>query len=356
MPPRKAEQIVQILRHEILSGQRAPGAKLPTYDDFVEQFGVTRPTVARGLKALRSEGLVTADGTRGIFVAKTFPHTSRVLWVTAERPGTPGWTSLDAAILDLIERGDTGLAGELVPLLGVDGRADDPSYRTLSDAVRSGSAAGLLITASPTTRLLPALQGPGLARLAIGGPAPHADVLALDFDALIARAAARLARGEKGRRIAVLSPHAAHLAQARQSLREAGLDARRAAFLHVAPIGCEALTHLLFERADRPDDVLVTDDALVPPMLAGLARARVRPRRDVRVLAHCHWPSPLGVDDGVEHLGFDARELLVAAREHLDARRAGVAPAAPTLAPRFGHELPAAGAPMSTSTRLASAA
>jgi hypothetical protein len=354
MPPRKAEQIVQTLRHEILSGLRAPGAKLPTYDDFVEQFGVTRPTVARGLKALRSEGLVTADGTRGIFVARTFPHTSRVLWVTGERPGTPGWTSLDAAILDLIERGETGVAGEVVPLLGVDGSPGDPAHRTLCDAVRTGSAAGLLISVSPTTRLLPALQTPGLARVSIGGAAAHADELTLDFEALIERASARLARGGKERRIAVLSPHAAHLAQARKSVRAAGVDAQRATFLHVAPIGCEALTHLLFERDDRPDAVLVTDDALVPPLLAGLARAQVRPRRDVRVLAHCHWPSPLGVDDGIEHLGFDARALLAAAREHIDARRAGVAPAAPVLAPLFGHELPAARAPMAT--RLASAA
>jgi hypothetical protein len=354
MPPRKAEQIVQTLRQEILSGLRAPGAKLPTYDDFVEQFGVTRPTVARGLKALRSEGLVTADGTRGIFVARTFPHVSRVLWVTSERPGTPGWTSLDAAILDLVVRGDTGVAGELVPLLGVDGRPDDAAYRTLCDAVRTGSAAGLLISASPTTRLLPVLQAPGLARVSVGGATPHADVLALDFEALIERAAARLARGAKAQRIAVLSPHAAHLAQARQSLRAAGVDARRASFLHVAPIGCEALTHLLFERDDRPDAVLVTDDALVPPLLAGLGRARMRPGHDARVLAHCNWPSPLGADEGVEHLGFDARALLAAAREHLDARRAGVAPAAPVLAPLFGHELPAARAPMAT--RLASAA
>ena len=30
MPPRKAEQIVQVLRQEILSGLRAPGAKMPT--------------------------------------------------------------------------------------------------------------------------------------------------------------------------------------------------------------------------------------------------------------------------------------------------------------------------------------
>jgi hypothetical protein len=338
MPPRKSEQIIQVLRQEILSGRRAPGARLPTYDDFVEQFGVTRPTVARGLKALRSEGLVTAAGTRGVFVAKTFPHTSRTLWVTSERPGEPGWTSLSAAILDLVERGDTGIPGELVPLLGVDGRHGDPAYRTLCDAVRQGSAAGLLVTSSPATRLLPALQAPGLARVALGGPAAHAVELRLDFDALIARAVSRLARGARARRIAVLSPHAPHLERARDTLRAHGVDGRRLALLHVAPVGCEALTHLLFERDDRPDAVLVTDDALVGPLLAGLARARVRPGREVRIVAHGDWPRGTD-DDGVEQLGFDARELLAAAKELLDARRDGCEGAPRALAPRFADEL-----------------
>jgi hypothetical protein len=337
MPPRKSEQIVQLLRHEILSGQRAPGAKLPTYDDFVEQFGVTRPTVARGLKALRSEGLVTAEGTRGVFVAKTFPHHSRILWVTSERPGEPGWSSLSAGILELVERGETGIPGEIVPLLGVDGRAGDPAYQTLCDAVRHGSAAGLLVTSSPTTRVLAALQAPGLARVSVGGPGPHADVLDLDVDALIAGAAVRLARGPKPRRIAVLSPQAAHLESAGERLRALGVDGRRLALLHVAPVGCEALTHLLFERADRPDAVLVTDDALVPPLLAGLARAHVRPRRDVRVVARGDWPRT-GADAGVELVGFDAREVLAAAKDHLDALRAGGAHVMSALAPRFADQ------------------
>ena len=52
MPSRKAEQIALVLREEILSGERPPGAKLPTYDALMEQFRVTRPTVARVLDAL----------------------------------------------------------------------------------------------------------------------------------------------------------------------------------------------------------------------------------------------------------------------------------------------------------------
>jgi len=55
MPSRKAEQIIKILRDEILSGKRTPGEKLPTYDALMEQFRVTRPTVARVLDGLRTQ-------------------------------------------------------------------------------------------------------------------------------------------------------------------------------------------------------------------------------------------------------------------------------------------------------------
>jgi hypothetical protein len=342
MPSRKADQIVQVLRSEILSGLRAPGARLPTYDAFTEQFGVTRPTIARGVRALRDEGLVTVDGTRGVFVAKTLPHHSRYLWVTSERPGTSEWSSLSAAILELAERGETGFPGEVIPLLGVDGRANNPAYQTLCDAVVRGSAAGIVLSGSETTRLLPVLQAPGLPRVALGEPVPHASLLALDVAALVDRAAARLARRTRGRRVAVLSPHAAHLELAAAALGARGCDARRVSLLHVGPVGCAALSELLFQRADRPDAVLVTDDALVGPLLAGLARAGIRARRDVHVLASCTWPRPVGGEAGVEHVGFDARELLAAARTCLEALRAGEPCAARVLPPRLASELPAA--------------
>jgi hypothetical protein len=341
MPSRKADRIVQILRSEILSGIRAPGAKLPTYDAFTEQFGVTRPTVARGVRALRDEGLVTVEGTRGVYVAKSLPHHSRYLWVTSEQPGTSEWSSLSAAILDLVERGETGFDGEVLPLVGVDGRANNPAYRTLCDAVARGSVAGLIVAGSATTRLLQALEQPGVARVALAAPLPHAAVVELDVAALVERAASRLAKKARGRRVAVLSPHAEHLALADTALRARGWDGRRLALLHVAPVGCEALVQLLFERAERPEAVLVTDDALVGPLLAGLARAKLRACRDVYVLAHGTWPRPTGTDDGVESIGFDARELLAAARECLEARRAGAPCAGRVVPPRFVGELPA---------------
>ncbi|MFI5223882.1 MAG: hypothetical protein ACHQX3_06505, partial [Nitrospirales bacterium] len=45
-------------------------------------------------------------------------------------------------ILDLIERRETGIPGEVVALVGVDGRANNPAYQKLCEVMEQGSAAG----------------------------------------------------------------------------------------------------------------------------------------------------------------------------------------------------------------------
>jgi hypothetical protein len=74
-------------------------------------------------------------------------------------------------------------------------------------------------------------------------------------------------------------------------------------------------------------------------VLAGLERARVRAGKDVYVLAHCNWPRPLGLSEGVEHLGFDVREVLSACKDLIDAHRAGAPSPKRRIPARFLGEL-----------------
>lgn len=338
MPSRKAEKVVGVLRSEILSGKRAPGERLPTYDALIEQFAITRPTVARVLRELRREGLIEVNGARRIFVASSFPHNTRYLWVTSEQPGSIEWTCFMDTILDLIERRETGIDGEVIPLVGVDGRANNPGYQRLCDAVNHGSVAGLFLMNSATVYLLPALQGPGLPRVAIWAPLPHAGLTRLDVDALMERAAIRLKK-KCSRRVAVLSPHAPNLELAQKALAKQGFSKDRVWALQAASVGCAQITELLFDRSDRPDAVFLTDDNLVQPFLAGLKGARRKAGKDVYVLAHCNWPKPVGLGEGVEHIGFDVREVLSIAKECLDAQRDGQESPVRVVPPRFANEL-----------------
>ena len=334
---RKSERIVKELRAQILSGQRKPGEKLPTYDELMEIFDVTRPTVARAVAAIRTQGLVTAQGTRGVFVAEEFPHHQRYLWVTSEYPGHPEWTTFLGTFLKLIESGETGLAGEVIALTGVDGRSNNPAYQKLCEIIRDEAAAGIFVMNSATTYVLPILEEPNLPRAAIWAPLPHAGLITLAFDELIERACQSLLHG--GRRLAVISPHQPNLEASEACLFRMGLRPENLTSLLATPVGCGSVTQLLMERDDRPDAVFVTDDNLIEPLLEGLEAAKVSPKRDVYVLAHCNWPCPIGVEAGVEHIGFDVRGVLAAGRECMEAQRSGDPEPKRVVHPAFASEL-----------------
>lgn len=64
----KYKQIYTHLRSALANREYAPGNKLPSENELVEQFGASRPTVSRALAQLESEGLVERKAGSGTFV------------------------------------------------------------------------------------------------------------------------------------------------------------------------------------------------------------------------------------------------------------------------------------------------
>lgn len=83
-------RVAEDLRRALADGTLAPGDRLPTEADLVEQYGVHRTTVRRALDELRREGLIVSSQGRGHFV----PSRERLVW-DASAP----------------ERGDSGTDG-----------------------------------------------------------------------------------------------------------------------------------------------------------------------------------------------------------------------------------------------------
>ncbi|RLL67293.1 GntR family transcriptional regulator [Streptomyces sp. Z26] len=61
-------QIADRLREAIDKGRFKEGAKLPSESELVEHFGVSRMTVRNSLSILQSEGLVSSEHGKGVFV------------------------------------------------------------------------------------------------------------------------------------------------------------------------------------------------------------------------------------------------------------------------------------------------
>jgi GntR family transcriptional regulator, transcriptional repressor for pyruvate dehydrogenase complex len=63
-----AYELVEELKRRILSGEIAPGEKLPAENSLVEEFGVSRTVVREAVSRLQAAGLVETFQGRGSFV------------------------------------------------------------------------------------------------------------------------------------------------------------------------------------------------------------------------------------------------------------------------------------------------
>lgn len=71
-PPRRkalSEDVANVLRERLVSGELRPGDRLPTEKELSEAHGVSRTVVREAIAALRADGLVKARQGSGVFVA-----------------------------------------------------------------------------------------------------------------------------------------------------------------------------------------------------------------------------------------------------------------------------------------------
>lgn len=64
----RTDEVVERIASEIESGRLAPGDRLPTEQEMMAAFGVSRTVVREAVSALRAEGLVTTRQGAGAFV------------------------------------------------------------------------------------------------------------------------------------------------------------------------------------------------------------------------------------------------------------------------------------------------
>ncbi|WP_219460226.1 GntR family transcriptional regulator [Nonomuraea rhizosphaerae] len=67
VPPKYA-QLVQTLQRRIESGTYGPGSLLPSENQLIQEFGVSRPTVVAALRVLREQGWIESQQGKGRFV------------------------------------------------------------------------------------------------------------------------------------------------------------------------------------------------------------------------------------------------------------------------------------------------
>lgn len=65
------EQLAEILRAQIASGELQPERALPSGKTLVQQYGVARGTVDKAIGLLKGEGLVYVLKGKGVYVSRS---------------------------------------------------------------------------------------------------------------------------------------------------------------------------------------------------------------------------------------------------------------------------------------------
>lgn len=336
------------IREQILGGRYAPGSQLPTFDNLVKEFGISRATMQLTIRQLKEEGFVKSVHRSGLFVSDMPPHLHRFGLIFASSPGAKDWNRFLAALTaesPVVLRQREGM--QIIPFNNITPGAVQDSTDQLITEVMIHRLAGLIITQGTAFMLkrpeviqsgIPCVAINHVERDAFGAP-----VINTDEPMFYRKALAWLA--ERGRkRVAVLAMRQA-VGVTVQDCESAGLKTRP----HwICPIGSEFggqtkfVVRLLLDYPpeERPDAIILATDHLVEEALGTIHDAGIAIGRDLDVVAHCNWPWPVESPLPIARLGFHSHAFLNTALDLISMIRQGQTPPSKTLIPAlFEHEL-----------------
>ena len=344
-PPHKSAAILKELRQRILSGQIAPGARLPGRFELSETFDASTATVQHAINDLLRDGFIDVLDGVGTFVADHPPHLCR--YAIAFPHSTLTWSRFYEAIrvaAEIITRDDPHRRFNLY--YDIAGHTDVEDYKKLVADLRARRLAGLIF-ASPLLlpKDSPLRADDGLPRMAIA-VANHSGIARLPVRfpdmAGCRERALRLAAAMPGpRRLAVISASSPEhwLELLSRSAVPLGLQFERRHLQcpwHDSATAIRLCVQGLLGESSpdrRPNILIIDDDNYVEEATKGIVETGLRVPQDMTVIAHCNWPAPPPAAVPVTRLGFDARVLLAECIHVIDSQREGVVPPPARLLP-----------------------
>jgi len=302
------------------------------------------------MRLLHREGFIRMAGRRATYVSSRPPHLCRYALVFREFPSDRHfyWTRYLQALAEQAAIASADGMRTVEVFYGIsDEQHEKPAVGELREAIAAQRLAGVVFVGDPGTELHPRTAREAGVPCVVLAHAPLADMdaVSLDGPGFVRRAVESMAE-RPCRSVAVLT-HAGQEDVARRITHE--LDRRgivthrrwtQRVDLNHPETAANLMEMMLYAGQDeRPDGLIVTDDNLVEPALAGLRAAGVQPGSDLEVVAHCNFPRWLGGTVGVRWLGYDIRRLLRAALEDIDARRRGETPAPAPIPAQFEEEV-----------------
>lgn len=320
------------LRRQIVGGDLAPGARLPTRRELNRQFGASPLTVQRAFERLRAEGFIEARGRAGTFVTAQPPHLSTYALVLQ----TPGSSDgrFDEALAQQAQNLSHDHPVRMRVFQQVDPQAMTASYRQLLNDLQQDRLAGVIFAGTPTPLLKMAMRNVLTQPAVIIAPDCSGDIPAVctDEQDLLNRSFAEAAQRSR-RRVAVLLHREfppQDEAKVLQLAEEHHVVVRPQWLVPACcgqPATTAAIVRLLMQcpRRNRPNALVLTHEHLLEQAIAGLDAEELRVGRDVHLLTRVPLPRLHDGEPtrGVQYVGFDTRRMLAACLDILERIKRG---------------------------------
>jgi DNA-binding LacI/PurR family transcriptional regulator len=331
-PADKMEMIVDGLRSAIIAGQLSPGTKLPTRVAIETEYQASSATVQRALAQLSRDGFVRVDQTRGTYVSSSLPHLTRYAlifpYLANNAPRNKMYASLTDAARGLRANEDINitsyeLSGHLM--------ASEEYYKLTEEIIGHRIAGLILLSVAPEWIGTPIMDEPRIPRVAVAS-GTHTWIPCVQHNNERLREMMIEHLREQGcQRIACVFASGYKSEPIHSAIVAAQLETRPYWLIPVdlrCPDGASAIVQLLLnpDQNVRPDGLVILDDNLTDFAIQGALAAGVRIGEDVKIAAHSNFPSSKPTSLPIMRVGFDAREVITACIEQVDAQRNGLTP------------------------------
>lgn len=318
----KLGSVVRSLRKDIVHGVHKAGQRLPSQSEIGAKLGVGVSTVQRALRTLAEDGFVGMNARRsGTFVVEHPPHLCRYgLVVSSAWQWSQFVTSLREAA-KYIETGSTVRFSEYHSSRDVRVSSE---LTKLSRDVQRHCLAGLIfvgVISEWGIDRTPIIREPSMPRVLIGPrseyglPSIHADM-----DCFMDRAIEYLVSKGRRRIAHLCTDFPEHppsvLVEFENSLRKRGIEVRPywvqpVPAVRVARSASRVVNVMMHLEGDRrPDALIVHDDNLIEPAVAGLMTAGVKVPDELDIVALSNFPASVPSALPIVRLGFDLRSIL----------------------------------------------
>ena len=305
---------------------------------YEERFGATAPTVQKAFDRLLEDRFVEVRHRVGTFVAPQPPHLFRYALTLPTGPDDPESQSRFIRALKVESQRIKERTGKEIVFFyeGMSGPPREAFHRLAAD-VKAERLAGIIHARNFWWVSDPRLQSPNIPSVGVVDPVEHPNcgVMVMDYSTVLDRGAAHLA-AQGCRRVAVMEDaeglgHSELIPERLAILKRHGLqlaDNGYASLPSSVPSTARYWVRLLISQSPerRPDGLLVMDDNMTGNVVRGLLEAGAGGLQNFHVVSHNNFPVPLPEELPLYVLGYHAADVLEAAIQYIDRRKAGEHP------------------------------